>query len=203
MIEYHLVIKVQVMKNIVKFIFCKFLYKVEYVNLENIQNIKNCIICPNHSNVFDPTFIYAQVDNLYIMAKSELFKNRLIRWLFTKYHIFPTNREKIDFKSLSHSLSIFDGDNNNKLLMFPEGRVIKVKNDIGKYYKKGAVYISATCKIPIIPVYITMRPKFFTKVKVIFGNPIYISKNEIINKKQIEEKSKQLIKEIYNLKERN
>ena len=157
----------QIMKNIVKFVFCKFLYNVEYVNLESVQNIKNCVICPNHSNIFDPTFIYAKVDNLYIMAKSELFKNKFINWLFTKYNIFPTNREKVDVKSVNHSLNIFETDSNAKLLMFPEGRVIKSKNDIGKYYKKGAIFISAKCNVPIIPVYITMYPRFFTNVKVI------------------------------------
>lgn len=189
----------QIMKNIVKFVFCKFLYNVEYVNLESVQNIKNCVICPNHSNIFDPTFIYAKVDNLYIMAKSELFKNKFINWLFTKYNIFPTNREKVDVKSVNHSLNIFETDSNAKLLMFPEGRVIKSKNDIGKYYKKGAIFISAKCNVPIIPVYITMYPRFFTNVKVIFDNPIYMNKSEIFNKEQIEKKSKELINEIYSL----
>ena len=89
------------MKSVVNLIFCKILYKVEYINFEKIENIKRCIICPNHSNVFDPTFIYAKFDNLFIMAKSELFKNKFLKWLFTKYNIFPTNREKVDFKRFS------------------------------------------------------------------------------------------------------
>ena len=188
------------MKSVVNLIFCKILYKVEYINFEKIKNIKRCIICPNHSNVFDPTFIYAKFDNLFIMAKSELFKNKFLKWLFTKYNIFPTNREKVDFKSLAYSLEIFkNNDKDVKLLMFPEGRVIKKKEDIGKYYRKGAVFISANCDVPIIPVFITRRPKFFTKVKVIFGNPIYIDKNSISSKLQVKEQSKKIIDEIYNL----
>ena len=190
------------MKNIVNLIFCKILYRVEYINLEKIKDIKKCLICPNHSNVFDPTFIYAKIDNLFIMAKSDLFKNKFVKWLFLKYNIFPTNREKVDFKSLSHSLEIFKNNENCKLLIFPEGRVIKKKEDIGKYYKKGAVYISGHCNIPIVPIYITMRPKFFTKVKVIFGNPIYIDKQEIDTKEKIKEKSKFLIMKIYNINDK-
>ena len=83
--------------------------------------------------------------------------------------------------------------------MFPEGRVIKKKEDIGKYYRKGAVYISANCNIPIIPVYITMRPLFFSKVTVTFGEPIYIKKEELNSKQEIENKSKMLIQKIYEL----
>ena len=187
-------------KNILNLVCCKILYRVKYVNLEKIKNVKRCLICPNHSNVLDPVFIYTKTDNLYIMAKSDLFKNKLIRWLLLKYNIFPTNREKVDFKSLYHSLEIFNTNNEErKLLMFPEGRVIKKKEDIGKYYRKGAVYISANCNIPIIPVYITMRPHFFSKVTVTFGEPIYIKKEELNSKQEIENKSKMLIQKIYEL----
>lgn len=189
----------KIMKKIVNLLFCKILYKIEYINLDNIKDIKKCIICPNHSNVFDPTFIYPVIDNLYIMAKSELFKNKFVKWLFLKYNIYPTNREKVDFKSLSYSLELFKNNEKIRLLMFPEGRVIKRKKDIGRYYRKGAVYISAKCEVPIIPVYITMRPKFFTKVKVIFGDPIYIDKQKLRSKRKIENMSKKIIDEIYKI----
>ena len=191
----------QFMKKAVKLIFCKILYRVKYINLENIKQVDRCLICPNHSNVFDPTFIYPVVDELYIMAKSELFENRFVNWIFRKYNIFPINREKVDVHSMVYSLSIFDNDENRKLLMFPEGKVIKDEKEIGNYYKKGAVFIAANTNIPIIPVYITRRPKLFSRVKVIFGEPIYIKKEDLKDKKQIKNKSKQLIEKIYELKE--
>ena len=90
------------MKSVVNLIFCKILYKVEYINFEKIKNIKRCIICPNHSNVFDPTFIYAKFDNLFIMAKSELFKNKFVKWLFTKYNIYSTNIEKMVYNRIKY-----------------------------------------------------------------------------------------------------
>ena len=71
---------------------------------------------------------------------------------------------------------------------------------MGKYYKKGAVFIAANSNVPIIPVYITRKPKFFSKVKVIFGEPIYIKKEDLNDKKQVKNKSKQLIEKIYELK---
>lgn len=192
------------MKAIVNVIFCKILFRVNYINLDKMQHIEKCLICPNHSNVFDPTFIYAKIDDLYIMAKSELFKNKFVSWLFSKYNVFPTNREKVDFKSLNYSLKIFRNNADKvKLLMFPEGRVLKSKDEIGKYCRKGAVYIAANCNVPIIPVYITMRPRFFSKVDVVFGDPFYVDKNDVSSKIKVVGVSKKLINEIYKLNDEN
>ena len=72
-----------------------------------------------------------------------------------------------------------------KLLIFPEGRVIKNKQERGKI-KSGAIHIAATVDIPIIPVYITARPKFFSKVIVKIGEPFF-PKKEVLN--ELPEKS--------------
>ena len=40
------------------------------------------------------TFIFPIVDNLSIMAKSEIFKNKLLAKLFRRYRVFPVNRER-------------------------------------------------------------------------------------------------------------
>ena len=187
------------MKKILRFLFGYFLYHVKYKNINVFKNINKCLICPNHSNIFDPTFIYPVVDDLYIMAKSEIFKNKFIAKFLNHYNVFPVNRNKTDVKSMMTSLEIFENVEKRKLLIFPEGKVIKDKKEIGKVYKKGAVYIAATTNVPIIPVYITRRPKFFSKIEVIFGEPIYIDKNSIKSKRDIIEKSKELIEKIYSL----
>ena len=42
------------MKKFINWLFCKFLYKVNYNNLENLYSKEKVIIAPNHSNIFDP-----------------------------------------------------------------------------------------------------------------------------------------------------
>lgn len=189
----------QFMKTFIKIFFCNFLYHVKYNNLEILQKADKCLICPNHSNIFDPTFIYPVADNLYIMAKADIFKNRLIAKFLKHYNVFPVVREKTDVKSMITSLEIFKGTENKKLLMFPEGKVIKEDTEIKKSFRKGAVYIAANANVPIIPVYISRRPKFFSKVIVTFGNPIFINKDSLDSKQKILDESKKLIDTIYNL----
>ena len=111
----------KIMKTLVKGLCCHFIYRVRYIGLEKIDNNKKYIICPNHSNVLDPTFIFPIVDNLSIMAKSEIFKNKLLAKLFRRYRVFPVNREKRDVKSTLHAIECLNLDENSKLLMFPEG----------------------------------------------------------------------------------
>lgn len=188
------------MKNFVSFLFCHVLYHVHYIHLENLKKETRCVICPNHSHVFDPTFIYPVADDVYIMAKADLFKNKLLAKLFHHYHIFPINRERTDAKSLLYSLEIFKNTKKRKLLIFPEGAVCKTEEEIGKKVRNGAVFIATHADVPIIPVFITRRPKLFSKVMVIFGEPIHLNPAIANDKVKIKEESKKLIDVIYSLK---
>lgn len=188
------------MKKLVNFICCHFLYKVHYIGLENLNEIQQCLICPNHSNIFDPFFIYPVSNHLYIMAKAELFKHKLLAKILKHYHVFPVDRSKKDPKSLFYSLEIFETNEPRQLLIFPEGGVLKTEEEIGKRVRNGATFISAQIGIPIIPVYITRRPKLFSNIDVIFGKPFYVSKEILKDKQMLREKSKELIDTIYHLK---
>lgn len=191
------------MKNFIKLLFCKLLFRVHYYNTENLQKYDRFLICPNHSSVFDPFFIYPISKNLSIMAKSEIFKYKLVAKILKHYNVFPVNRQKVDIKSLLHSLSIFRNNEPCELLIFSEGGVVKKKEDIGKKIHNGATFVAAKLNIPIVPVFITRRPKFFSKVKVIFGNPYFIDNNLLKNKSALKEESQKLLKKIYNLKEQS
>ena len=133
----------KIMKTLVKGLCCHFIYRVRYIGLEKIDNKKKYIICPNHSNVLDPTFIFPIVDNLSIMAKSEIFKNKLLAKLFRRYRVFPVNREKRDVKSTLHAIECLNLEENSKLLMFPEGGILKKKEELRNKVKNGAVYFAA------------------------------------------------------------
>lgn len=188
------------MKKLVDFFCCHFLYKVNYTGLENLEGIHQCLICPNHSNIFDPFFIYPVSNHLYIMAKSELFKHKLLSKIFKHYHVFPVDRTKKDPKSLLYSLEIFKTTEPRQLLIFPEGGVLKTEDEIGKRIRNGSTFIAAHVGIPIIPVYITRRPALFSKVKVIFGKPFWVEKELLKDKQKLKNKSRELIDTIYRLK---
>lgn len=189
------------MKQVVNFICCHLLFRVRYHHLENLENTPRCVIAPNHSSIFDPFFIYPKTSNLFIMAKSELFRHRLLGKLLTRYQVFPVNRNKRDPGSLLYAISLFHSSCEEKqLLLFTEGGVVKKEEDIGKRIRNGAVYIAAESQIPLLPVYITRRPRLFSRVDVVFGEAYLIDHNLVKDKPMIREKSKELIEYIYHLK---
>lgn len=179
-------------------ISCHLLFRVKYENDEILNKFDKCLVCPNHSRIFDPIFIFPKVNNMYSMAKSELFKNKLLGH-FLKYHnVFPIDREKSDVSGVKKAIRLLKNNDKIKLLIFPEGRVLKDKKERGNI-RNGAVYIASMLEVPIIPVYITARPMFFSKVIVKFGEPIYTSKQTLKDKEKIESESKKLMTKIYNL----
>lgn len=179
-------------------ISCHLLFRVKYENSEVLKKFDKCLICPNHSRVFDPIFIFPKVDNMYGMAKSELFKNRLLKHFLEYHNVFPVDREKADASSLKKAIRLLKKNDKIKLLIFPEGRVLKDKKERGEI-KDGAVYIASMSEVPIIPVYITARPRFFSKVTVKFGEPLYTSKGDLKDKEKIKARSKELMKKIYSM----
>ncbi len=185
-------------RKVIIFIVCKILFRVEYKNEEILKKYDKCLICPNHSRIYDPIFIYPKVSNMYGMAKSELFKHKLLAHFLNYHNIFPVDRENTDAKSLRKALKLLKDNNKIKLLIFPEGKVLKNKTERG-IVKNGAVYISTIANVPIIPIYITTRPKYFSKVEVKFGKPIFYDRLQLKDKNKITDRSKQLLKEIYNL----
>lgn len=192
----------KIMKTLVKGLCCHFIYRVKYIGLEKIDNSKKYIICPNHSNVLDPTFIFPLMDNLSIMAKSEIFKYKILAKLFIRYRVFPVNRKKRDVKSTLHAIECLNFEENSKLLMFPEGGILKKKEDLINKVRNGAVYISAETGVPILPVFITRRPHLFQRVYVVFGDTIKIPEEIKDDKSKIREYSKKMINIVYDLEEK-
>ena len=190
----------QLIKNIIILLVCHFLFRVKYENIEILENYEKCLICPNHSRIFDPIFIYPKINNLYIVAKSELFKNKFWSKFLTYYNTIPIEREKNDIKGTKRILKLLKEHNKIRLLIFPEGGVFE---DNYKYNKRntknGAVYLSSATNIPIIPVHITQRPRFFSKVTVTFGSPFIPDSNVLKDKFLLNEEASRLIHCIYEL----
>jgi len=187
----------------VNIVLCHLLYRVRYKNINEIKQLKRCVICPNHTSTIDPFFIYPKTDNLHIMAKSELFDNKLVARIFKHYNVFPVNREKVDVRSTLLATNIFkENAGNVQFLIFPEGKVIKDEVEIGKV-RNGAVFIAATAGVPILPVYISRNVKLFGKITITFGKPIEIKKDVLESKEKIKQESSKLIENIYKLNDEN
>ncbi len=188
----------KIIRGMIRLIVCYILFRVKYENLEVLEKYEKCMICPNHSRIFDPIFLYPKVENMYSVAKSELFKNSIIAHFLEYHNALPIKRNSNDIQGMKKIIETLEEKQKIRLLIFPEGGVFK-ENYIGnkRKTKNGAMYISATANVPIIPVHITVRPKFFSKVTVSFGTPVFPNLMVLKNRKFLREESVKLINNIY------
>lgn len=193
------------MRVIIKFIFKIFaiiLYRPKIVGKENLPKDGGALLCPNHVSNLDAAVIVAMFKRkVNVLAKEELFKNGFLCWIADLFGIYPVKRGKADMQAIKISLTLLK--RNELLLMFPEG----TRNGMAKGIKpkNGAVLIAATAGKPIIPIGIQGSFKPFTKVIVNIGKPIDYSKlkEEVKDKEQASELTKDLMKEIVHLRDQN
>ena len=157
-----------------------FLFKLTYPweinNSDKLPKEGRFILCPNHISNMDPVFlIISQKRQIYFMAKSELFENKILAKFLNAMGTCPVHRKKGDIKAINKSYEILE--NNNVLGIFIEGT--RSKNGDFLKPKSGAAMIAYKTNTPIIPVCITPkkgnRVKPFTKTIITYGDPISIS----------------------------
>ena len=186
---------------LVTFFSCKVLFRVKYKNLEILEKYDKCILCANHSRVFDPVFIFAKVDNMYSVAKDELFKRKIVGKVISHFNAIPIKRESVDTTGSKRIKELLENEEKIKLLIFPEGGIYKENYLENKRKTRcGAVHFSAQTNVPIIPIYITSRPRFFSKVVVTFGNEAVMPNEKVLkDKKALKEEAQKLINTIYDI----
>ena len=152
-------------------IFLSVWFKVEVENVERFEKLKtSCIVAPNHQSAWDTILVPAFAKRvMYMMAKAELFENKICGAFFRGVKAFPVKRGKGDISAVKTSVSLLR--QGQSLCMFPEGT--RNKGDKPIRFKTGAVRIAITAKVPILPVAIVSDFKFRGKVKIIYGEPIY------------------------------
>ena len=89
------------MQIFINIFLCHFIYRVKFENLERVSQFDKCIVCPNHSHILDPVWLYAKVDHMHMMAKSELFKNKIMGAFLRFYGAFPIKRGKKDAREFN------------------------------------------------------------------------------------------------------
>lgn len=161
--------------------------RASYEQRDKLPKDTNYILVAPHRTWWDPIYLAlaASPKEFSFMAKEELFKNPILRFILTKAHSFPVKRDnpgpsviKTPVKSLKNS--------DLSLIMFPSGT--RHSDEL----KGGAALIAKMAKVPIVPaVYqgpVTLGGLFKRKkVTVRFGDPIYITDIPKMNQEGIQE----------------
>jgi len=130
------------------------------------------LVCANHTCLSDPLFaVYAfrKEHRLRFMAKSELMRVPVLGWILSKAGVFGVERGRSDVGAIKLALKVLRGG--EKLMLFPEGT--RQKEDDGSEAKTGAAMLALRTGVPIVPVYIPRKKKWFAPTPVIIGEPYY------------------------------
>lgn len=188
-----------ILKAIIKFLSL-ILYRVKVVGEENLPKETAAIVCGNHVHPLDAPVIVTNVKRkMNVIAKEELFKNGIVRWLAKVFEVYPIKRNSADMQAIKISLKLLK--NNALLLIFPEGTRNGLKK--GAKVKNGPVMMAIKAGVPIVPVGFQGSFKPFTKVVVNIGKPIEYTeyKGKTNDKELISNLTKELMEEIIKLRD--
>jgi 1-acyl-sn-glycerol-3-phosphate acyltransferase len=152
------------------------LYRGRAIGAENVPTVGPVILAPNHfsqwDHFFSGVFIRRRVR---FMAKSQLFSNPLIEFIFRHGGVFPVRRGHHDEEAFKTAFTILD--RGGCILMYPEGGRSRT-GGLGEP-RPGVGRLALERGMPVIPVAIhgssgvrRWRKLRFPKVTIQYGEPM-------------------------------
>ena len=180
-------------------LYCKIVYRYKVIGKENIPKEGSLIFCGNNRTYLDPPLIVVtSTRKMRFIAKEELSKNLLFKFLIYAYDGIYVKRDSKDIGPLKESLR--ELKNGGCIGIFPEG----TRNGMEKYdgkLKNGAAYMSLKTGSKIVPIGIKGNPKPWHQVTITYGKPLDFS--DLLKEKSAKELedyvSEQLKEEIIKL----
>ena len=97
-----------------------------------------------------------------------MFYNGFINWIAHVFDVIPIKRGASDMEAMKRCIKTLK--NNGALGIFPEGTRKGLEK--GAKVQNGAAYMALKTKVKVIPVGIQGNFKPFTKVRLVYGEPI-------------------------------
>ncbi len=190
-----------IVKNFFKLYF-KIAFRVQVEGRENIPKTGAAVLCCNHTSNYDPIGMAIYIDRLprYI-AKKELFENPIMNKALLDLKAFPIDRSAaMDMKAFKKAVSVLkEGE---MLGIFAEGR--RVKEGEKADAKGGVALFALKGNSPVIPVAISSKYKFRSKVVVRYGKPISLEayQGKKVDAAMLQEIADMIMEKIEELKEK-
>lgn len=150
------------------------IFPVWYHNKQNFDLQGPYIAMSNHNSALDP-LILAYPCKKYefrFVGKKELTKNKFIGALLNKgLHMITVDRHNSDLAAMR--LCVKTLREGYVLGIFPEGT--RHHEDLMTEVETGAAVLALRARVPILPVYISSKPKLFRFNHVYIGKPMDIS----------------------------
>jgi 1-acyl-sn-glycerol-3-phosphate acyltransferase len=137
---------------------------------ENIPREGGFILCSNHCSNHDPFYLALRAPGrcLRFMAKSNLFKWKIVGKLVTALGAFSVDRGHSDLAAVRTSLQLLK--EGHGLAIFPQGT--RIKDNHPAPMLDGVSMIALRAGVPVIPAYIGGPYRLFRRTQVSFGKPV-------------------------------
>lgn len=150
-------------------VFCKLVFFVKLVHVENIPKEGAAILAANHTSLWDaPVLVSCTKRPMRTMAKKELFSNKILSVILNMAGAFPVDRGGSDVAAVKTALKALK--NGEIFAIYPSGT--RVENEEGASAKAGVALIASRSGVPVIPVRLRGGYRMFHRVTVTFGEPM-------------------------------
>ncbi len=155
---------------IVRFLF-KTILPVRYHGLENVRQMDApYILMGNHVTMIDPVIMAAAAPKYQIrfIGKKELTKNKLLNAFFNELRMIPVDRHNTDMEAMRACMRVTR--EGGVLGIFPEGT--RHHKGLMEEIESGVALIALRSKVPLVPIYLAGKLRFFRSLDVYVGEPI-------------------------------
>lgn len=166
-----------IMRIIVRFILFIINGKTKIYNHDKLPK-GTFILAGTHRTWWDPLFFAVAGSPLKFsfMAKIELFKNPILRWILKNANAFPIDRKNPSPSAIKTPVKNLKSENLG-LIIFPTG------SRHSSELKSGTMMIAKLSQRPVVPVVYQGPVKFKdlfkrNNVSISFGDPIYVDRSE-------------------------
>ena len=177
----------------------KIFWRIEIKGLENVPKKGALIIASNHLSYLDPMVIGASLNRkIYFIAKKEVFKSMLGRFVLKYLNAFPVDRGNVDILAFKKAMNILQEE--EVLCLFPEGT--RSLNGELQELKLGVVKIAMKTGVPILPVGIIGTYEIYPQGKkfpILFKHKIIVKYGALQHFNKLKLKDKIYQKEELNL----
>ena len=132
-----------------------------------------CVYICNHYGIFDPVYPASTTwEGIHFVAKKEVFTAPVLSGLLRKVKAISVNRDGNDVRALLDCFKCLK--NGEKICIFPEGTRNKTGVEL-QPFRHGAAAIAIKAKVPIIPMMMYKKPRFFRMTHILKGEPVELS----------------------------
>jgi len=143
---------------------------VRFVHRERLDREAPYLLIANHRHALDPIIMAMGIrrQQIVFLAKAELGKNPIMKYLLTRVHCILVDRHRADMEAMRACMKAVRMK--KILLIFPEG----TRHHEGQMeqIESGTSMIAMRSRVPIVPIYIDRKLSFFRKTTLYVGEPI-------------------------------